>query len=56
MAIRSSGRDHTWEGLTYTIGPFVTTNYNRDIVWADGLFMQYPAGISVVNAQAGPAP
>ena len=47
LGIRSWGRDGA-EGPApnpYTVGPFVTTEYNQDIVWADGLFVRYPAGV-----------
>jgi type II secretion system protein G len=47
MAIRSSGRDNAVEGETYTVGPFITTQYDRDIVWADGFFVRFPAGVKV---------
>ena len=45
MAIRSAGRDGLFEGSTYTIGAFITTAYDNDIVWSDGLFIKYPAGV-----------
>ncbi|MFQ5526039.1 MAG: prepilin-type N-terminal cleavage/methylation domain-containing protein [Thermoanaerobaculia bacterium] len=49
MGIRSAGRGEVWEGSTYTMGPFIATDYNRDIVWADGFFVQYPAGVETVT-------
>jgi type II secretory pathway pseudopilin PulG len=45
IAIRSSGRDGNFDDLTYELGPFVSTAYAEDIVWADGLFIRYPAGV-----------
>ncbi len=45
IAIRSSGRNGDFDDLTYTVGPFVSTDYDQDIVWADGLFIRYPAGV-----------
>lgn len=48
-AIRSFGRDGM-EGPSpnpYTMGPFNATAYDEDIVWADGLFIQYPSGARV---------
>ena len=45
IAIRSSGRSGNFEGPTYDVGPFVSTDYEQDIVWADGLFIRYPAGV-----------
>ena len=49
MGIRSPGRNGTVEGATYTMGPFIATDYDRDIVWADGFFVQYPAGVESVK-------
>ena len=51
MAIRSPGRDNSFTGLTYSIGAFVTTDYDQDIVWADGMFVRYPAGVKYVENQ-----
>jgi prepilin-type N-terminal cleavage/methylation domain-containing protein len=51
MAIRSTGRDNTFQDLVYTIGAFVTTRYDQDMVWADGLFIRYPAGSQYVQGQ-----
>jgi type II secretion system protein G len=42
MAIRSLGRDKTAEGDTYTVTSFDPTDYDRDIVWADGFMVRYP--------------
>ncbi len=42
MAIRSPGKGGTWDGDSYTMAPFVSTNYKSDIVWADGLFVRWP--------------
>jgi general secretion pathway protein G len=42
MAIRSLGRDKTAEGDVYTVTAFDPTDYDRDIVWADGFFARYP--------------
>jgi prepilin-type N-terminal cleavage/methylation domain-containing protein len=47
MGIVSGARDATIDGGTYVMGPFVTTDYNQDIVWADGFFVRYPAGAKV---------
>jgi prepilin-type N-terminal cleavage/methylation domain-containing protein len=53
MSIRSPGRDNTPDAASiYTIGAFVTTDYDKDIVWADGLFIVYPAGSQYVKGQA----
>jgi len=49
IGIRSLGRDGQEGPDTnpYTMGPFLTTSYEEDIVWADGYFVQYPAGARV---------
>ena len=52
MAIRSFGRDgaqgpNGTGGITYPMGPFLASDYDQDIVWADGFFVQYPAGAKV---------
>ncbi|MGB3563500.1 MAG: type II secretion system protein [Thermoanaerobaculia bacterium] len=42
IAVRSPGKGGNWDGNTYTMAPFVSTNYKSDIVWADGLFVRWP--------------
>jgi hypothetical protein len=42
MSIRSPGRDGKFSGLTYMVGAFPRAEYDRDIVWADGYFVQWP--------------
>jgi type IV pilus assembly protein PilA len=42
MAIRSAGRDQTFTGTTYTVTGFDPTDYDQDIVWADGFFVRWP--------------
>ena len=42
MGIRSPGKGGNWDGDTYSMAPFVSTNYKSDIVWADGLFVRWP--------------
>jgi prepilin-type N-terminal cleavage/methylation domain-containing protein len=44
IMIRSCGRDTSCSSDTYTVGPFIPTDYNQDILWADGFFLRYPAG------------
>ena len=44
MSLRSLGRDKSASGTTYTPGPFIATDYDQDIVWADGYFVRYPSG------------
>ena len=46
MQIRSLGRDAVAASTSYSVGPFVTTDYNQDIVWADGYMVSYPGGVS----------
>ncbi|HEY8019776.1 MAG TPA: prepilin-type N-terminal cleavage/methylation domain-containing protein [Thermoanaerobaculia bacterium] len=46
MAIRSSGRDGIDDGGTYTVTAFDPTDYDRDIVWADGFFVRWPQKVS----------
>lgn len=52
MGIRSPGRGDAYEGATYVMGPFIATDYAKDIVWADGFFVQYPAGVETVIGSA----
>lgn len=47
MAIRSPGRNDVFMGNTYTMGPFLASDYDQDIVWADGFFVAYPAGAKI---------
>jgi len=51
MAIRSFGRNGVagpnGSGTTYTMGPFLSSDYDQDIVWADGFFVTYPAGARI---------
>jgi type II secretion system protein G len=42
MAIRSGGRDGAFSGTTYTVKGFDPTDYDQDIVWADGFFVRWP--------------
>jgi type II secretion system protein G len=42
MAIRSMGRDKTKEGDTYSVTSFDPTDYDQDILWADGFFVRWP--------------
>jgi len=47
MAIHSGGRDGSAAAGSYAMGPFIATDYDGDILWADGFFVTYPAGIAV---------
>jgi general secretion pathway protein G len=42
MAIRSPGKGGNFDGDTYSMSPFISTDYKQDIVWADGLFVRWP--------------
>jgi len=49
LAIYAQCRDSSWNGgappqSTYLIEPFLATDYDHDIVWADGYFVQWPEG------------
>ncbi|HEY0511184.1 MAG TPA: prepilin-type N-terminal cleavage/methylation domain-containing protein [Thermoanaerobaculia bacterium] len=43
MAIGSGGRDSSTIAGTYTVGGFNPTDYDQDIVWADGFFVRWPS-------------
>ncbi len=42
MGIISYGRDNTADTTSYTVTGFDPTDYNRDLVWADGYFVRWP--------------
>lgn len=42
MAIRSAGRNKTFSGASYSVTSFDPTDYDQDIVWADGFFVRWP--------------
>ena len=46
MAIRSMGRDKTKEGDTDSVTSFDPTDYDQDIVWADGFFVRWPQKVT----------
>ena len=50
MGIRSPGRNNSFETSSYQMGPFIATQYEQDIVWADGFFVRYPAGTKNVES------
>src|SRR5688572_28964175 len=41
MLIRSQGRNKTFEGDEYTVTSFDSTDYDQDIVWADGFMVRW---------------
>ncbi|HWN41535.1 MAG TPA: WG repeat-containing protein, partial [Thermoanaerobaculia bacterium] len=42
MSIRSPGRGGAFSASHYTVGAFIPSNYDEDIVWADGYFVRWP--------------
>ncbi len=42
MLIGSGGRDNSALGSAYTVNGFDPTDYDQDIVWADGFFVRWP--------------
>jgi type IV pilus assembly protein PilA len=42
MAIGSGGRDGSTPSGSYTVAGFDPTDYDQDIVWADGFFVRWP--------------
>ena len=50
IAIGSGGRNTNLQSAsilgTYQVGPFTPTDYDQDIIWADGFFVRWPSGAS----------
>jgi hypothetical protein len=44
ILIRSAGCQGEFEEGDYRTGPFTSTDYQQDIVWADGRFVRWPSG------------
>lgn len=44
--IRSPGRDNTFQQTEYSSTAFDPTDYDQDIVWADGFFVRWPQKIT----------
>ena len=42
MAIRSMGRNKSKSGDVYSVTSFDPTDYDQDILWADGFFVRWP--------------
>ena len=42
MAIGSGGRDRSTVNGQYTVAGFDPTDYDQDIIWADGFFVRWP--------------
>jgi prepilin-type N-terminal cleavage/methylation domain-containing protein len=51
LGIRSLGRDGEEDGGTYTAGDFPVTQYDGDIVWADGYFVRSPGGAGTADEE-----
>jgi prepilin-type N-terminal cleavage/methylation domain-containing protein len=54
IAIRSAASDGVFEEGGYTIGAFVATDYERDIVWAGGFFVRWPGSLTTEASPASP--
>ena len=46
MTIRSYGREKQPDAAQYVPGAFDPTDYNQDLVWADGFFVRWPQKIT----------
>ncbi|MEM7582406.1 MAG: prepilin-type N-terminal cleavage/methylation domain-containing protein [Acidobacteriota bacterium] len=49
LVICSGGRDGSGPacaGTTHDVGPFVATDYDTDIIWADGYFVSWPGQVN----------
>lgn len=42
MAIRSRGRNSTAEANIYSVSGFEPTDYDQDVLWADGFMVRWP--------------
>lgn len=42
VAVGSGGRDQVFEGGAYQSGGFDPTDYDQDLVWADGFWVRWP--------------
>ncbi len=49
LGIGSGGRDGTFGGGQYTVGPYIATDYDQDIIWSDGYFVRWPGGAGNQN-------
>jgi prepilin-type N-terminal cleavage/methylation domain-containing protein len=50
MLIRSGGRNGTMDLDTYDVTSFDPTDYDQDIVWADGFFVRWPQSTKASGA------
>ncbi len=51
MLIRSPGMDGTFSDSAYEFSSFTTTDFDQDIVWADGVFIRWPLGATSAGAR-----
>ena len=51
FAIRSSGRDASFDGPAYDVTAFTPTDYDQDLVWADGFFVRWPQNFKQIKLQ-----
>jgi len=42
MMIRSPGRDGVFSAADYDVSSFTPSDFDQDIVWADGFFIRWP--------------
>lgn len=54
MSVRSPGRDGKYSASLYEVAPFEFGEFDTDIVWADGFFVQWPEGEPAKQAVAEP--
>jgi type II secretion system protein G len=52
MLIRSAGRDADASATEYEVSSFDPTDYDQDIVWADGFFVRWPQNMKVGGTAA----
>ena len=53
LIVCSSGADRTLTGgrctESHAIGAFVATDFNQDIIWADGYFVRWPSSLGLAS-------
>lgn len=49
MLIRSPGLDGVFSESSYEFSSFPTTEFDQDIVWADGFFVRWPLGAATAG-------
>jgi hypothetical protein len=42
VAVGSGGRDRNLAGGSYVTGGFDPTDYDQDLIWADGFWVRWP--------------